>query len=550
MPNIPEPLIQLQPDGQAPIIEYDVPEPSVYTGRNYIGLLFDPAVFTTTANAPPPRDPSPGEDAVRTALTTGVFASKLFPNVSIRSNKLSFVDFTNNRLVDTSTASGAALTTGLAASGIPEQVSRVFSRLDPVAATQRIQAGERLNVFRNMYGSFQYNFLPQPVLVPRILLVESYELSTHLGSYGAGRTLSTFTLLPGEKTTISIKTYKKTETESKQASSILDSFTEESSSEFENSVQDEQSDKHDSSESFEYHAEADAHASWGWGSANISGGVKGGSNSSREEFAKNISSATDKHAAKASAKRDVHVDTSYSVKQETGVETSIERQLQNINVGRTLNFVFRQMNQEFYTVLSLIDVRVAFFNGYAESRRELPLPKLDDLLNDVVVPEQRNLVRAQIRDTLDNIVDYRDNLQSFVEEVTRFAGETPYLRIRKDLVSTFRNDATGFEVKVPGIPVTGTRNVMRTEGIIVEALLGQGEGLDVYSKGLQEQAVRAKTIENDAKQAALARETLAQSVIADGSSAKADLFAKLFPLPPVCCCHPPETSPAAPTPAP
>jgi len=108
--------------------------------------------------------------------------------------------------VDNNRAAGASITTGLAAAGIPEQVSRVFSRLDPVSVAQRIQAGERLNVFRNMYGTYQYNFLPPPVVGPRIMLVESYELSTHLGNYGAGRTLSTFTLLPGEKTTISIKT--------------------------------------------------------------------------------------------------------------------------------------------------------------------------------------------------------------------------------------------------------------------------------------------------------------------------------------------------------
>jgi hypothetical protein len=79
---------------------------------------------------------------------------------------------------------------------------------------------------------------------------------------------------------------------------------------------------------------------------------------------------------------------------------------------------------------------------------------------------------------------------------------------------------------------------MRTEGIIVEALLGQGEGLDTYSKGLQEQAVRAKTIENDRQDAAVQREKLAQSVIAEEATTKADLFAKVFPLPPVCCCSP------------
>src|SRR5439155_16087662 len=96
----------------------------------------------------------------------------------------------------------------------------------------------------------------------------------------------------------------------------------------------------------------------------------------------------------------------------------------------------------------------------------------------------------------------------------------------------------------------GTRNVMRTEGVIVEALLGQGEGLDTYSKGLQEQAVRAKTIENNRQDAAVQREKLAQHVIADDASTQADLFAKVFPLPPVCCCYETTLSTGESTPAP
>ena len=67
----------------------------------------------------------------------------------------------------------------------------------------------------------------------------------------------------------------------------------------------------------------------------------------REEFAKNISSALQKHVSKASAKREVQVNTSYEVRTQAGEETSVEREIANINVGATLNFVFRQMNQEF-----------------------------------------------------------------------------------------------------------------------------------------------------------------------------------------------------------
>ena len=48
-------------------------------------------------------------------------------------------------------------------------------------------------------------------------------------------------------------------------------------------------------------------------------------------------------------------------KTETGEETVIERELANINVGRTLNFAFRQMNQEFYSFLHLVDVRYRLF---------------------------------------------------------------------------------------------------------------------------------------------------------------------------------------------
>ncbi len=237
---------------------------------------------------------------------------------------------------------------------------------------------------------------------------------------------------------MTIKTYRKTETEEKRASSILDSFTEESAKSFEDAVQSEHSDKRNYSENFEYHIEAEANASWGWGSAKVSGGVKGGSNSAREEFAKNISNATKKHSSKASAKRDVQINTSYESKVTTGEETTIERQLENINVSRTLNFVFRQMNQEFITLLHLVDVRVAFFNGFPESRREYPLTQLDDLLEEVVKDTEREKVRQGIIDELTNIFDYQDNVSTAIEKKKLPDNEKYYYRIKKEMTSTYK----------------------------------------------------------------------------------------------------------------
>ncbi|HEU4594717.1 MAG TPA: Ig-like domain-containing protein [Pyrinomonadaceae bacterium] len=379
----------------------------------------------------------------------------------------------------------------------------------------------------------------------RLILVESYRLSSYLGGYGAGRTIKTFSLLPGEKTKISIKTYTKTEADAKSASSILDSFTQESSDDFESSMGKEQSNKKNYDESFNYKVDATASASWGWGSASVSGGVSGGTNSAREEFAKNIANATQKHAARASAKRDVQINTSYEVKESTGEETSVERVIENINVSRTLNFVFRQMNQEFITILHLVDVRVGYFKvvqvqGQTEPQytyKEVTLPELDALLEEAIVPEKRAEVRADIIRQLSNIFDHKDRRHQFVQEepMRDHNGQiiplSQYLRVRKDYVSSYLDEATGTLIKVPGIILDASKYVLRTEGVIVEALLGQGDALDAYSHGLQDAAVREKNLANERAALDNQKAELALQIIQTNDAEAAKLYAQLNPQP-------------------
>lgn len=379
----------------------------------------------------------------------------------------------------------------------------------------------------------------------RLILVESYRLSSFLGGYGAGRTIKTFSLLPGEKTKISIKTYTKTESNAKSASSILDSFTQESSDDFELSMGKEQSDKKNYNESFNYKVDASASASWGWGKASISGGVSGGTNSAREQFAKNISNAAQKHAARASAKRDVQINTSYEVKEESGEETSVERVIENINVSRTLNFVFRQMNQEFITLLHLVDVRIGFYKvvqvqGQSQPQntyKEVTLPELDSLLEEAIVPEKRAEVRADIIRQLSNIFDYKDRRHQFVQEepMRDINGQiiplSQYLRVRKDYTSTYKDEASGTEISVPGIILDASKYVLRTEGVIVEALLGQGDALDSYSHGLQDAAVREKNLANEKVSVELAKAHLANQIVQNKDAEAAKIFAQLYPQP-------------------
>lgn len=417
-----------------------------------------------------------------------------------------------------------------------------LQELQPATLARKVYDGQLPIAHYSMGGrpTIEYTVAPQRI-EPRLVLVERYRLSTFLGNYGAGRTIKTFSLLPGEQTSISVETFRKTQKTRKEASSVLDSYTSETAEEFEETVKAEQSNKSEHETSFAYHAEAKAEAKWGWGSASASGGVEGSSNSAREEIAKNLSTATSKHAAEASTKREVEVDTEYEVSEETGEERAIERTLENTNLSRTLNFVFKQMNQEFVTMAHLVDVRVGFTNGGVDvtpgggglegiQYREASLTELDDLLADVIDEDHRANVREMIEAELSNVFDYRGAVRSMVERVDlpgSEGGEGAYLRVDPDLTTTY-TDETGNEFTVPGIVLSADKNVMRTDGIVVEALLGRGEALDGYATDLQHEEVRKRLLQNDEREATIARERLAHDVVTDGDDESADRFDRVF----------------------
>jgi Bacterial Ig domain len=386
----------------------------------------------------------------------------------------------------------------------------------------------------------------EPPVVERLLIVEKCRLSTFLGAYGAGRTIKTVSLLPGEKTRLAVKTYKRSSTSATEASSILDSYTSESQDDFENSLTEEQASKHNSDESLKWHAEASASGSWGFASASLSAGASGGTNASREELAKNVSNAVHKHAAKASSKRDLEIKSSREDKEEFGSEFTTESQVENINLNRTLNFNFMQMNQEFITLLHLLDVRVAYVRGDLVTQadgtqvvkyayREVTLSQLDGLLDKVIVPERRGEVRSAILAILSNVFDYQDEPHRLVEEkaLNGVDGSAlpngSYLRVPKGKTSTYTDPATGSEIVVPGVILAAMKNVMRTDGVLCDALLGKGDALDAYSRGLQDEAVVAKALDNDSRRKANAREQLALDLIEAGSTSGADLFHKIYP---------------------
>lgn len=434
-------MIQYEDQGQPSVINYNIPEPTTYTGRNLIKLLYPSTIFhnhigeTSTSN----NEPSTTLPEPQTPFDRLSSKASIKPSLGVVGSNINL----GKSLIKTSTVNGSIV--------------------------------ER-------YGTSPNN------VEPGLYIVETYKLSNFLGDYGAGKVVHTFSLLPGERTKISIKSYKNSTTTTKSSSSIFDSYTEETEDTFESSVQSENTSRVLMEDTFNYHAEAEAQASWGVFSAKVSGGVSGGSNSSRENFAKNMASATEKHAQKASSQRDITVNTSSETTVNEGEEEAIERVIENINTDRVLNLVARVMNQMFVSALHLVDIKIGYYNGYRETTKEVPLSEIDDLLAYAIQePPKIPIIRKQIIDSLKEIIDYRGiTNDDFILQHPDF-GYWYINRNKKSIVG-------GINKSVNGILLMQTENILRTDGVIIEALLGQANAHSPFTMEEKEQNIKLKEV--------------------------------------------------------
>jgi hypothetical protein len=106
-----------------------------------------------------------------------------------------------------------------------------------------------------------------------------------------------------------------------------------------------------------------------------------------------------------------------------------------------------------------------------------------------------------------------------------------YLRVKKNLTSTYQHPVTQTTKVVPGIILSAMSNVLRTEGIIVEALLGEGDALDTYSHGLQDETVKAKILSNALLETEVKKNEMAMQIVKEKNSDAAKVFEQVFPLP-------------------
>lgn len=553
--------------GEAAKINYSIPMPGAHTGRRIIELDLGlaPSAFTDAAK-------TAGEDL---AAKAGLKRSERGTEIDPARARLFFshnlaragVAVAAEALGRETAAAAASTATERLRSGVAER-----AMTEPIAATAvafrrsaaPLSAGARLDEVQSDYKVYEEqlalgnvlvpvaNWAGVPILVPRpadpapeptFFLVERYGISSFLGDYGMGRTVKTFTLLPGESTTISLKTWQSTTESIKESSSIIDSHEQSARERFADKVQSETTDKQTQSKTEKWHVEAEAKASWGFGSAKVSGGASGEYQSGREQFARQASEATQEHAAEASSKRELSVTSSSEKTVTSGSEALIERTITNVNVRRVLNFVFRELNQTYTTKLHLKEVRVAFSNGRLNSWREVPLSGLRRLLEETLQPSEIDTVAQRILKAAGVVFDSKDNAVVCLERVTIAADGTS---ISAELASTGSDgefpppgDRTYYRFRrgplnqadannpVDGVVLSEQQITMRTDSVIVEALLGQADALDAYAMEIQAAAASEKTLAN--RRTELVLDTLAAI---SNAEMRAELGARLLGT---CC---------------
>jgi hypothetical protein len=426
----------------------------------------------------------------------------------------------------------------------------VASEFDIDVIASKFKDGYRGRIIRKFNGFIEIEFYKTTEFAPdpKIFIEYDLMLCSYLGDYGAGKTVGTFSLLPGEKTTISMRTYLDSSISRNRAENIIDSASESSANSFEKTIQDQNGMQGDTSSS---HSESDD------GSASYSipfiltvGGGAGSSNSAEHHVSTitaHVESSVESHINQSNKYREVNINSSSSQSVSSGQETSIVRELENVNLSRTLNFVFRQLLQEYIVLLSLRNIRFGFGNGNPSSNRLVLSQSLKDLLGTLVKPQFVQPIYEQIIQQVSFILNYNEDQKRFFEcrqfdtqptdccDGTHTDGKSTCLWLRvKGLTDTFEN------FTVPGVILSAKRHVLKTPSVIVDSLLGQGEALDCYNMNTQQQAVITQQLNN---------QKLSQAIdIIDGFATnddKAKFYKKVFgdccDVPQSGCSCPPTT---------
>lgn len=567
-----EPFIKLG-SGQAPVLNYNIPQSACFNtyGHQFVkGIsqeVFLPQTklkpvknyFEVVQQTPEPALRQRFAEAVQLQRTDDV----LIPNSTLLRKHLSISDSNLKAVALAATPATVELQKTDFSSGEPIIAQQAFifdkvNAINEVQLTRLAKEGLRPMVMEKLGGyETQVKYVKEPEApVPYFAIIEEYTTCSYLGDYGAGRTIKTFSLLPGEKTTITVRTYKESSSTKSNSENVLDSFSESSTNELEKLIENEtglsSSSTSESSSTKSKTRKGNIGGNVGvslFGIVNIgvNGGYEGGSASSstnttsgtRASNVRSLNKALDKHISNSNANRSIEVNTSTTQSYTEGEENLTVREIPNINKSRVLNFVFRQLLQQYITITSLSNIKIAFCNGYEESLRVVDLEELDILLEDTVNPDRIEEVRRTILKRYCTVFNYKDEAIPFVEKVTYNMGECvglneeeTFWRIRKDIVDTWQADEGGLVLKVKGPILNVNTHTLKTSSAVVDAVLGQGEALDCFNMKAQDAVAIGEQLQN---MSSLQQLAIIQAI--DDPAQRAELYKKVYGS----CCENPQT---------
>ncbi|MCZ4279742.1 hypothetical protein O4H49_03055 [Kiloniella laminariae] len=536
-----EPLTKLDEAGSASILNYNLPQSTTYDVVSFIKLDIPPKKFKAVEKKLTrddfwgeldklKKDDSFGVKSIESILTGHQYSP--LPELQSLSINLNATTVTAKR----KTNSGLVMKSG----NIPVSTGELPFSTSYIA--NRINDGYKPQLYTRLSGRQGLKFVPRPKQArPAVYMIMRMKMASYLGDYGAGQTLKTFSLLPGETTTISLKSYTHNEETSKSAESVLDSYSESVTEELQTTVENTTQQTESSSETDvdSMSVEAGTNVGVNLGIVSFGGDAGGGASSVNtateavESQVSSLESAVDHHVQTADTARQVEVNTETSSSTSSGTEETITRTLENINRSRVLNFVFRQLLQEYFTLTYLDGVSFIYDNGMGKRRRTANLSSIGNLLRQVMdSPAEAKKEENRIYEHLCNIPDYQGNRESFIELVkgtnkncinpSASQSKYEYVKKRGDLKQVYRDKS------VEGIILSVKHRILRTPSVIVDALLGQGEALDCYNIQLQEAANKQAHLENDKMEQALA---IIESL--SDPKDKALLYQKVFGD---CCC--------------
>ena len=184
------------------------------------------------------------------------------------------------------------------------------------------------------------------------------------------------------------------------------------------------------------------------------------------------------------------------------------------------------MNQAFVTFIHLTDVRIGYFDGRRESRKEVPISGLDQLLEEIIRPSKLQEVKDAILEQIHGIRDIDGNNVDVVRE-TSISSNDKYISFDSKLSSTYEHPKTKVKYNVLGVLLAANDYVMRTEGVIVESILGEGIALDDYATKLQESEIKRRDALAKREEALANRERLINNIATNSEEVKAKILSEM-----------------------